>query len=156
MKIFRLFLLGSLFSLLMAAPGFGQGKIERISSQDIVKAVSQARGKVVVLNFWASWCGPCREEIPEIIALRKRIPEDKLLILGISIDTDPADAATFAARAGFNYPVYVANPDVASAFSLRAIPRTIVYSQKGEMIRSMEGYSPGDELEQLIKRLLES
>jgi len=156
MKIIRLFLLGALFSLLMAVPSFSQGKIERISSQDIVKAVSQARGKVVVLNFWASWCGPCREEIPEIIALRKRIPEDKLLILGISLDTDPSDMAAFVAKTGFNYPVYMAGSDVAPAFSVRAIPRTVVYSPKGEMVDSEEGYATGEELEQLIKRFMGS
>jgi len=155
MKIVRLIFLCIAFSALTAS-SFAQGQMERISSQDIVKAVNQARGKVVVINFWASWCGPCRQEIPELIELRKRIPEDKLLILGVSLDADPADAAAFAGQAGFNYPVYIAGDDVAPAFSIQAIPRTVVYSQKGEMIRSEMGYFPGDELEKVIKQAMGS
>ena len=123
------------------------------TSQDILKAVSQARGKVVVLNFWASWCGPCRQEIPELIDLRKRFPEDKLMILGVSVDQDPAAYSTYVSRAGFNYPVSRAQQDVFMAFSIRAIPRTMVYSKKGELMHTQEGYMPGAELERMVKKL---
>lgn len=126
----------------------------QISSQDIIKAVSQAKGKVVVVNFWASWCPPCRQEIPDLIALRKRIPEDKLLMIGVSIDQDPAMFSSFAGKAGFNYPVYLAKADVPQAFSLRSIPRTMVYSPKGEMVKAIEGFVTGPELEKIISKLL--
>lgn len=125
----------------------------QISSQDIIKAVSQAKGKVVVVNFWASWCPPCRQEIPDLIALRKRIPEDKLLLIGVSIDQDPAMFSSFANKAGFNYPVYLAKADVPQAFSLRSIPRTMVYSPKGEMVKAIEGFVTGAELEKIINKL---
>jgi thiol-disulfide isomerase/thioredoxin len=136
-----------------ATGAHAQGKGEpQASSQDILRYISQARGKVVVLNFWASWCGPCRQEIPELMDLRKRIPESKLVIMGVSVDQDPAMFAMYAAKTGFNYPVYLARADVSQAFSIRAIPRTIVYSPKGEVIHSQEGYMPGPELEKLVKK----
>jgi len=155
MKKLRLIILALV--LAACAPAVAQAQVQgqlTASGQDIVKAVSQARGKVVVVNFWASWCGPCRQEIPELIELRKRIPADKLLIIGVSLDQDQNMYAMFTAKAGFNYPVYMATPDVGPAFSIRAIPRTVVYSPKGEMIHSEEGYYPGEELELLIKKYM--
>ena len=143
--------------LVLSVPScFGQERITTVSSQDIVKAVTQAKGKVVLLNFWASWCGPCREEIPALIALRKSIPEDKLLIIGISLDTDPSAVAAFAAKTGFNYPVYKAGDDVPQAFSVQAIPRTIVYSPTGEMIESTEGFSSAEDIQRLVARAMGS
>ncbi len=155
MNILRTILLALVLTGLAATAVLAQAKGEpAASSQDIIKTVSQARGKVVVINFWASWCGPCRQEIPEIIDLRKRIPEDKLLVIGVSVDQDPSMFAMYAAKAGFNYPVYLAKADVSQAFSIRAIPRTVVYSPKGEMVHSQEGYMPGPDLEKLIHKLL--
>jgi thiol-disulfide isomerase/thioredoxin len=140
----------------LAPQAQAQGKTELVSSQDIVKIVSQAKGKVVVVNFWASWCPPCRQEIPDFIAVRKRIPEDKMLLIGVSIDQDPAMFSTFSAKAGFNYPVYLAKGDVASTFSIRAIPRTMIYSPKGELAVSHDGYLSGEDLEAAVKKLLGS
>lgn len=147
----------ALLILAMASTAVAQAKpAATISGQDLLKAVSQARGKVVVINFWASWCGPCRQEIPELIAIRKLVPEDKLLLLGISVDQDPAAYASYVAKADFNYPVYRAQPDVSAIFSIRAIPRTVVYSPKGEMVHSQEGYMSGSDLLWKINKLLGS
>lgn len=155
MTFFRTILLTIIVSVLsVGAPQAQDAGDAPVSGQDIIKTVSQARGKVVVINFWASWCGPCRQEIPELIALRKRFPEDKLLLLGVSVDQEQAMYAMYKARAGFNYPVMRAKPDVSQAFSIRAIPRTVVYSPKGEVVHSEEGYMAGDELEKMIKKLI--
>lgn len=155
MTFFRTIFLTIIVSVLSVGAAQAQDAGDApVSGQDIIKTVSQARGKVVVINFWASWCGPCRQEIPELIALRKRIPEDKLLILGVSVDQEQAMYAMYKARAGFNYPVMRARPDVSQAFSIRAIPRTVVYSPKGEVVHSEEGYMAGDELEKMIKKLI--
>ena len=155
MNTFRVLFIALLVAFGAASGACAQGKGEPLaSSQDIVRYVSQARGKVVVLNFWASWCGPCRQEIPELMDLRKRIPENKLVIMGVSVDQDPTMFAMYFARTGFNYPVYLAKADVSQTFSIRAIPRTIVYSPKGEVVHSQEGYMPGSELEKLVKKLL--
>lgn len=155
MILIRLILLTVVLSVCSVGAALAQEAGDApVSGQDIIKTVSQARGKVVVINFWASWCGPCRQEIPELIALRKRFPEDKLLILGVSVDQEQAMYAMYKARAGFNYPVMRARPDVSQAFSIRAIPRTVVYSPKGEVVYSEEGYMAGEDLERMIKKLI--
>jgi thiol-disulfide isomerase/thioredoxin len=153
MRKLRLIFLFMALGACAAYPAFGQSlETPSASGQDIIKAVSEARGKVVVLNFWASWCPPCREEIPDLIELRKHLPEGKVFMIGVSLDQDPSQFAMFKSKAGFNYPVYLAKPDVAQAFTIRAIPRTVVYSPKGEMVHSQEGYISGEDLEQLIKK----
>lgn len=125
-----------------------------LSHQDIIKTVSQSRGKVVVVNFWASWCGPCRVEIPELIDLRRRHSEDKLVILGVSVDQEPTMFTAFRTRMGINYPVYMARGDVALAFGVRGIPRTLVYGPTGEQVFSREGYVSGEELESVVNKLM--
>lgn len=154
MKQFKTMLMVLAAVLIMGAPAFAQTSSVPATSQDVLKAIAQAKGKVVVVNFWAAWCGPCRQEIPELIALRKRIPEDKLFMIGVSIDQEPAMYAAFVARTGFNYPVLRAAQDVTPAFNIRAIPRTMVYAPSGELHHVQEGYMPGDELEKMIQKLL--
>ncbi len=127
-----------------------------VDHSEIIKLVSQSRGKVVVLNFWASWCPPCREEIPEMIALRKQFPENKVTFLGVSMDQDPAAYARFTAKAGFNYPVFLAQAGVGPAFNIRGIPRTLVYGPQGEQVLTHEGYLSGEDLEKVLIKLVGS
>lgn len=156
MKAIRTILPALALVLLAAVAAPAQTSSVPATSQDILKSIIQAKGKVVVVNFWASWCGPCRQEIPDLIALRKRLPADKVFIMGVSLDQEPTMYAAYSARAGFNYPVFRAADDVTPAFSIRAIPRTVVYSPKGEMVHTQEGYMPGEELEKLINKHLGS
>src|SRR5438034_1178856 len=67
-------------------------------------ALKDAKGKVVLLNFWATWCGPCRAEIPGLIELQKKYP-DKLQVIGLAVDVDSAEEVKqYAAKVGMNYP----------------------------------------------------
>ncbi|MEO8481855.1 MAG: TlpA disulfide reductase family protein [Acidobacteriota bacterium] len=97
-------------------------------------------GKVVLVNFWATWCGPCREEIPALVALQERY-KDRVVILGLSIDTRPAaEVAAFAQQYHINYPVAVVGDDVQQAFGgLPAVPSTFVVSPAGKMMQRHVG-----------------
>lgn len=156
MKKLSIIVLGLVLALAVSFEAMAQRKTAFISHQEIIKTVSQSRGKVVVVNFWASWCGPCRVEVPDFIALRSRLPAARVVMLGVSIDQDQTAYETFVAKAGFNYPVYLAGPDVPQAFMLRAIPRTIVYGPQGEQIVSREGFVSAEELEHIINKVLGS
>ncbi len=89
-------------------------------------------GKVVLLNFWATWCGPCREEIPMLAALQKHYG-DRLAIVGLSIDESPAeDVRTFAAGLGVNYPVVMSTRALEAEFGgITAVPSTFVVDRSG-------------------------
>lgn len=131
------------------------GDDSAITAAQLVDRISQARGKYVVVNFWASWCRPCRQEIPELINLRREIPEDRMLLIGISMDQSPGDYFRFVKQMPFNYPVFLGDASVAGLFSVSAIPRMVVFGPDGEMIHSSEGYMPADELRELVSRTRE-
>ncbi len=75
-------------------------------------STSALKGKAVIINFWATWCGPCREEIPELIKLQSQF-KDTLQIIGVSEDEAPPDqVAKFVQKVGINYPVIMANDGI--------------------------------------------
>mgnify|MGYP002640256078 CR=1 FL=1 len=103
------------------------------------------KGRVVILNFWATWCTPCRVEIPDLIKLRKNFADKDLAIIGISVDArgevDKLDALLqqFVSRYGINYPVYLdAQQKLAAGYDpdseyMRFVPTTVVIDQQGKI-----------------------
>ena len=90
--------------------------------------------KVVIINFFATWCPPCREELPELIALRKEYPAQQLDIIGISLDSNSAALDVFAATQGFNYPVFRDDGSIARGLGLGSIPFNIILNGSGEIV----------------------
>jgi thiol-disulfide isomerase/thioredoxin len=106
------------------------------------KMVSTAdwKGKVVLLNFWATWCPPCRAEIPELIRLQEQY-KDRLQIIGVSEDEDPpAKVEQFAERVGINYPVVMATPEIEKAYGgIVALPTSFVIDSQGRVETKHQG-----------------
>ncbi|WP_457571889.1 TlpA family protein disulfide reductase [Desulfovulcanus sp.] len=125
-----------------------------INHQQLISRIAQANGKVVILNFWASWCPPCRMEIPGLMQVRKKYGQE-VLILGVSVDEDVNTLRAFLQKNKINYPVFWATPDVNFVFGVRNLPRLVVYNQEGEKILVHEGYMPPEQLERVIDRLLQ-
>ena len=121
------------------------------------KPVSTAmwQGKVVILNFWATWCGPCREEIPEMIDLASRY-KDRLQIIGASVDDiPPGEVNEFAKKMGINYPVVMAGLDLASEYGgVPALPTSFVIDTHGRVVQKHVGLYPTDVYESEIRSLL--
>ena len=95
----------------------------------------QLKGKVVVLDFWATWCGPCVMEIPGYIQLQKKYGQDGLVIVGASVDEGgPAAVKPFASKHGINYTLVMADDDVVSAFGgVEGIPTTFLIDRSGQI-----------------------
>jgi len=124
----------------------------QISAQELVENLKKEQGKVIVLNFWASWCQPCQLEIPELIGMRKNLSDDVYMI-GVSVDQDPDQYKGFAENAGFNYPVFNGGQDVAILFGVSAIPKTMVFNKNGELSFSSNGYVPAEDLRKVVEDL---
>jgi thiol-disulfide isomerase/thioredoxin len=117
------------------------------------------RGKPIVVNFWATWCGPCRAEIPSLVELQTKYSAEgtEVVILGVSVD-DPVDKLKpYAAMMKMNYPVLVGNgrEDVQDAFGpLWGIPVTVFIGRDGKIAKKHSGIASKEQFEQEIKALL--
>lgn len=102
---------------------------------------SQAlRGKVVLVNFWATWCAPCRAEIPDLVALQAKY-SDQLQVIGVSQDEEPVDVVRrFAAEHSVNYPIVMMTPDLDKAFpGVSALPTSFVVDREGRVVQRHVG-----------------
>jgi thiol-disulfide isomerase/thioredoxin len=129
-----------------------------LPARDISGAVvSKANwtGKVVLVNFWATWCPPCREEVPELISLQRQF-KDQLQIVGISEDDDAAaNVLRFAQQWRINYPIVMATPEVIAAYGgVPALPTTFVIDTQGRVVEKHAGLHPMDTYVLEIRALL--
>jgi thiol-disulfide isomerase/thioredoxin len=99
-----------------------------------------SKGKVILLNFWATWCGPCRAEIPDLVELQNKY-KDHLQILGLVVDDDDQDAIKdFAEKFGINYPVALATNDIRLQYGgIAALPTSFVLDSEGRIVQKHEG-----------------
>lgn len=121
----------------------------------LLKEIDQHKGKVVVLNFFATWCAPCQEEIPGLVNLRRRYPVGRVAILGISLDEDPALVPPFVVKHGINYPVKMASLDVLRMFNIRSVPHNVVYDVRGRLAANQPGLVAEEDFQAAIDQLLE-
>ncbi len=98
------------------------------------------RGKVILLNFWATWCGPCREEIPSLVELQKRY-KDRLQVIGLAVDEDDESyVRKFVGSEGINYPVAMSSVEIRMAYGgVSALPTVFVINADGRIVQKHIG-----------------
>ena len=103
-------------------------------------SLASLRGKVVLVNFWATWCGPCRAEIPDLVALQEKY-RDQLQIIGISQDEAPVDLVRrFAADHHMNYPVVMSTPEIEKLFpGVNALPTSFIVDRESRIVQKHVG-----------------
>jgi peroxiredoxin len=119
--------------------------------------LGEQRGQVVLLNFWASWCGPCQQEMPHLNRLHEQYRAAGLLMLGVNIDEDPRVALQAAARLGVKFTVLLdAEKTVSQLYALGSMPATVLIDRDGRVRHLHRGYRDGVEAlyEQQIRELL--
>jgi peroxiredoxin len=110
--------------------------------------LAEQRGQVVLINFWASWCGPCRVEMPHLNKLHDKYKAGGFMVLGVNIDDDPRHGAATAARWGLRFPVLLdAEKTVTRTYDLGAMPSTVLVDRDGRIRYLHRGYRDGMELE---------
>jgi thiol-disulfide isomerase/thioredoxin len=112
------------------------------------------KGKVVIVNFWATWCPPCRAEIPELVELQTKY-KDRLQVIGVSVDEDasPQEVNAFAAKAGINYPVVMGKDIVKEYGGVPALPTSFMVNKDGGVVQKHVGLLQRDEVETEIRAL---
>ncbi|MBW1708765.1 MAG: TlpA family protein disulfide reductase [Deltaproteobacteria bacterium] len=122
-------------------------------------SLSDYKGKVVMVNFWATWCTPCRQEIPDFIKLQKKFGPSGLEIIGISIDkADIEFVKAFTTRLKVNYEILYAGKKskkvMKSYGNIRGIPTTFLINRQGQLVKRITGFVRHDFWEPEIKKLL--
>jgi len=127
------------------------------SKQDVngkTHALSAERGNYVVINIWATWCPPCRKELPELAQFAQTHEKDHIQVWGLSVDANqsPAELSLFAEENHLGYPIFKTRPDELAAFgNIPGIPTTFLINPKGELVGRHVGAITGEQLMQMIK-----
>jgi thiol-disulfide isomerase/thioredoxin len=119
--------------------------------------LSEMTGNVVLINFWASWCGPCREEMPLLNALHKKYAPLGFTVLGVNVEEQLDGARGFLSNVPVDFPILLDNENkVSKQYKVVAMPTTVVVDRDGNMRYLHEGYKPGDEKKyrQMVKKLV--
>lgn len=118
--------------------------------------LSAQKGKVVLVDFWATWCPPCRAAIPHLIKLHNTYSDQGLVILGISLDQDQSALKKFVQETNIPYPILIGNNEVAKAYDVQGIPTLVLYDKKGKQVLREVGFNEANisKLEAKIIELL--
>ncbi len=130
-------------------PGIG-GSAELVSSE-------KYQGKVILVNFWATWCPPCRREIPSLIRLYHENRDNGFTVIGISMDRgDRRKISDFVTKIGIDYPVALGTPEVARSFgAMGTIPATFLMNRQGRIVKKYPGYTTYEKMAEDLKELME-
>jgi thiol-disulfide isomerase/thioredoxin len=114
--------------------------------------LAQLRGQVVMINFWASWCGPCRQEMPLLDQMYRKYKPLGFTLVGVNVEPDPADAEGYLRKTPVTYPILLDKENKVSAlYNVSAMPSSVIVDRKGRVRYVHHGYKPGDENEFLTQ-----
>ncbi len=144
----------------LASTGWGAGKAApNFSLKDVLQgkeySLSQFKGKVVVINFFTFFCGPCREEMPDLNKLNNELKGRGLVTLGIALSSDPTQIRFLVKQLGLEYPVLTGNDKVSDAYgSIAVVPTTVIIDKEGNIAQRIEGTRKKAIFQKLIEPLL--
>ncbi len=155
-----LVLLLAVTMLAMAGTGWGAGKpAADFTLKDVLQGqdytLSQFKGKVVMINFFTFFCGPCREEMPDLNKIYQENKDKGYVTLGIALSSDPTQIRFLVKQLGLTYPVLIGNDKVSDAYgSVVVVPTTFIIDKQGNVAQKIEGTRKKEEFEKMIKALL--
>ena len=143
-----------------AAPAFS---LKDLKGADVT--MTQQRGKVILINFWATWCGPCKAEMPILMKLQKVHGPAGLVVLGVSMDEEGASVITpwlqktkfvvDGAQTPMNFPILLGTPQVSTAYGeIEALPATFIIDRQGKIIQRIDGPIEFKDIDRTVKPLL--
>jgi peroxiredoxin len=130
----------------MPGPGSAAPDFTLHSSTGKNLKLSEYRGRVVMINFWATWCGPCRQEMPHLNRLYAQYQRAGFMLVGVNVDDDPKNARAMADQLGVRFPVlYDRDKQVSRRYDVDAMPATVILDRDGKVRYLHRGYRAGTE-----------
>lgn len=162
--VFTMIQAGLLIMGLQLAPGLQAASLDKPAPDFTLKSLtganlklSEQAGNVVLLNFWASWCGPCRKEMPLLNDLHNKYQSLGFTVLGVNVEEETAPAKSFIGERPVDFPIlFDRNNKVSKLYDVVAMPTTVVIDRNGRMRFLHKGYQDGDEkaYRKMVKQLL--
>lgn len=144
-------LLAGLVLLLAAGSAVAQGFVFK-DMQGQAQRLSDYRGKWVLVNFWATWCPPCLEEIPDLIALHEAHKNSDLVVIGVALDSDRDSVVEFIAKKRVSYPIVYGDYTMAAQVGeVEALPTSFLFDPAGKLVSYQEGMVTRSSVESYIK-----
>jgi thiol-disulfide isomerase/thioredoxin len=132
------------------APGAAAPAFQLHSSGSADLSLSDLKGQVVLINFWASWCGPCRQEMPVLEQLYKKYKGAGFTLLGVNVEPKSADAEGFLKSTPVSFPIlFDTDSKVSKLYEVSGMPSTVILDRAGKVRYVHHGYKPGEESEYL-------
>ena len=153
-------LLVSVCVLALASPGWGAGKAAPdFSLKDVLQgkeySLSQFKGKVVMINFFSFFCGPCRDEMPDLNKINNELKGRGLVTLGIALSSDPTQIRFLVKQLGLEYPVLTGTDKVSEDYgSVTVLPTTVIIDKAGNIAQRIEGTRKKETFTKMIEPLL--
>ncbi len=139
-------------SVSMPAPNF---TLKSLAGKNI--KLSELTGNVVLINFWASWCGPCRQEMPLLNAIHNKYEPLGFTVLGVNVEEQVANAKSFIAERPVDFPILLDSKNrISKLYNVIAMPTTVVVDRDGKIRFIHQGYQSGDEVKyrKMVKTLV--
>lgn len=130
--------------------------VETINTDLLKREISDSNSKVLIVDFWATWCSPCRKQLPVLSNIYEKYKAKGLSIIGIAMDYNMKNVKKFVRKSEIKYPVYLGNEDIGYLYKVRAIPTTHIYDIDGNLVKKHTGFLNEDELTQIIENILEA
>ena len=137
------------------APDFALKLVANAPENTSDVSVSGLRGHAVLLDFWATWCGPCRAELPIVDKIAQRYRGQGLAVVGVNTSDQSGSAARYAKGHGLTYPIALDTGDsAANAYGVESLPTLVVISKTGKVVAFRSGETSEADLDELVKRAL--
>jgi peroxiredoxin len=145
--------------LALASPSWADKSAPDFTLKDVLTGkpytLSQFRGKVVVLNFFTFFCGPCRDEMPDLSKIYNELKGKGLQMFGIALSSNPTQIRFLVKQLGLQYPVLIGNDKVSDAYgSISVVPTTVIIDKQGNIVQRIEGTRKKEIFQKLIEPLL--